>query len=94
MPYSDGKVHVLREQCATCIFLPGNLMHLAPGRLKDVVQGNLDAASALVCHKTIYEDGYTQQAICKGFFEAYKDKSPTLVLAVELGVIEETDGRN
>jgi hypothetical protein len=35
--YRNRQVHVLAEQCATCIFRPGNLMELCPGRVRGMV---------------------------------------------------------
>lgn len=32
-----GKSRLLSRQCDTCVFAPGNKMHLAPGRLRDLV---------------------------------------------------------
>ncbi|MDZ5447709.1 hypothetical protein U2F26_34240 [Micromonospora sp. 4G57] len=32
-----GKSRLLSRQCATCIFAPGNRMHLSAGRLRDLV---------------------------------------------------------
>lgn len=84
-PFRDERVHVLREQCSTCIFRPGNLMHLNPGRLRDLVEANHEREAALTCHKTLAGE----EAICKGFF----DKTPTwpLRLAESMGVIEWVD---
>lgn len=93
LPYHDGRVYVMKEQCHTCVFRRGNPMHLQPGRLKILVASNLDAGSALVCHKTIYDAGYVQQAICRGFADAYTDEILPLMVAKAMGVLVETDGR-
>lgn len=37
--YHEGKVHVCKTMCKTCIFRPGNLFHLEPGRLEQMVDG-------------------------------------------------------
>lgn len=88
-PFRDGLVHVLAEQCSTCIFRPGNLMNLSEGRLKDIVAGNLKADSGLVCHKTLtgmpmHDNG---EALCRGFFDRY-DTTP-IRLAKQTGLIRE-----
>lgn len=74
-PFRDGRVHVLAEQCSTCVFRPGNLMSLEPGRLRDLVASNVEADSALTCHATLYRDD-VPEAICRGFY----DRHPTLPL--------------
>lgn len=93
-PYSDNKVHVMVERCSTCVFHPGNLMRLEDGRLKDLVSQNLARDTALVCHKTIYEEEYVQKAVCRGFYDAYGAEVTPLRMAQALGVIEETDGKS
>lgn len=88
-PYRDDKVHVMAEKCSTCVFRPGNLMDLKPGRVKDLVRGNLDDESALICHKTLaYSPGQPDGAICSGFFDAYAQDSTTLRLAIAMDIIE------
>ena len=74
-PYRDGEVHVLAVQCETCVFRPGNLMSLPPGRLTELVRENVDADSALTCHSTLYRDD-VEQAVCRAFYERH----PTLPL--------------
>ena len=37
--FNDGKVHVQAAKCSTCIYRPGNLMHLDPGR-KDQMEAD------------------------------------------------------
>lgn len=93
-PYSDGKVHVMAERCSTCVFRGGNLMRLEEGRLKDLVEQNRKADTALICHKTIYEEEYVQKAVCRGYFDAYGREVTPLRMAVALGVVEETDGKS
>jgi hypothetical protein len=65
---------LLSEQCATCVFRPGNLMHLKAGRLKDLVDGNLAAGALLTCHETTY--GQTPaEALCRGFWDRYRERA-------------------
>lgn len=80
--YRDGRVHVMRTMCKTCVFRPGNLMSLRPGRLADLIRENEIAESALTCHSTL--DTKTN-AVCRGFF----DRHPTqpLQVAERLGFI-------
>lgn len=88
--YSDGKVHVMPEKCSTCIFRPGNLMRLQPGRVKEMVDGALANQSVIPCHKTIYGER-EQEAVCRGFYDAHGSRVPALRLAAAMDVIEEVD---
>ena len=91
--YRDGKVHVLTEQCSTCVFRPGNLMHLQSGRLKDLAESNRSADTALTCHQTLEYGGYDVpgNAICRGYFDAYADEITPLRMAVALDMIAEQE---
>jgi len=82
--YRDGKVHVCQDLCATCVFRPGNLMHLEPGRLADLVAQARAHESAIICHSTLAEDG-VDNAVCRGFY----DRHPTqpLQIAQRLGLV-------
>lgn len=76
-----GKPVLQAERCATCIFRPGNPMHLAPGRLAEVVEQNRGTGSLLICHKTTYGQA-EREAICRGYFDAY-GKDSTVVQVME-----------
>lgn len=86
-PYREGRVHVLSSRCATCVFRPGNLMRLNPGRLADLVQQNRSRDTALTCHATLGQ----AEAVCRGYFDAYGDQITPLRLAVVMDVITEQD---
>lgn len=81
----DGKkVHVRRAMCDTCIFRPGNLMHLEPGRVDEMVAGCGDEG-AIPCHHHLYK-GEEHEPVCAGFMK--KHKNMILRLAELMGVIE------
>ena len=65
----DGMPRKLAGKCTTCIFWPGNRMHLMPGRLKDMVEQA--GEGHIVCHQTLpgNESGL-QAAACHGHYEA------------------------
>lgn len=84
--YRDGKVHVLAEQCSTCIFRPGNLMHLSPGRLKDIVNEASSEDGSIVCHQTLEDMGSGENAVCLGFFDRYK--TTILQIAERMNVLK------
>lgn len=86
-PYRDGFVHVVREQCSTCVLRSGNLMHLQQGRLKDMLTANLEAGSAYACHQTLGGE----HALCKAYVDQYGDRLFVIRLARTLGVIKEVD---
>lgn len=77
---ADG-VHVLSEMCATCVFRPGNLMHLPSGRLKGMIQTAIADQSCIPCHSTIRREDEVQPSICHGFFSRYADRILPLRLA-------------
>jgi hypothetical protein len=54
--YRDGRVHLCRQLCDTCIFRSGNLMHLEPGRIGQMVLDAQRDESAIVCHETLDGD--------------------------------------
>ena len=88
-PYRDGQVHVLEEKCSTCVFRPGNPMSLAAGRVKDLLDSNLAADSALQCHKTLpYSPERWAPAICRGFYDHPRSvESFPLRLARGMGLV-------
>ena len=58
-------------------------MHLADGRLGDLIESNRAADSALTCHATLYTD---HNAVCRGFYDM-EPKTTPLQLADRLGMI-------
>jgi hypothetical protein len=80
--FRNGKVHVCRAMCSTCIFRPGNRMHLSPGRVESMVADATRNESAIVCHSTLSGDN----AACRGFFDRHK--TGPLQIAERLKLIE------
>lgn len=70
---SSGRPRLLADRCSSCVFRPGNLMHLAEGRLRDLVDSNLDAGAVLTCHATLHRDD-VPEAMCRGFYDAYGEQ--------------------
>lgn len=64
--FDKAGLHVLSEPCSTCIFRPGNLMRLNPGRLKDMTDSTDAADTNVVCHQTL---GQPVGALCHGSVE-------------------------
>lgn len=89
--YRDGQVHVMAERCSTCIFRPGNLMHLQTGRVQRMVRKirSSPPGGNIPCHDTL---GLDVQAICRGFWDGPGQQDPLLAMAAELGIVS-YDGR-
>ena len=76
--FRDGKVHVCRRMCKTCIFRPGNPMNLEPGRVTDMVDEAVASQSAIICHSSLTGEN----AVCRGFF----DHHPTVPLRLAMAI--------
>lgn len=61
---STGTVRICADLCTTCIFRPGNLMNLSPGRVKQMTDDALADEGHIVCHQTL---DTPEPAICAGF---------------------------
>jgi hypothetical protein len=66
--YRNGKIHVCRKMCQSCIFRSGNVFHLEPGRRDEMVAGALAEETAIICHSTLDGDN----AVCRGFFDRHQ----------------------
>lgn len=88
----DGveRIHVLSERCSTCVFRPGNLMSLQPGRMKDLVESNRELDTAFACHQTIYRPD-VDEAVCRGYFDAFGDEITPLMLGKAMDLIAEDE---
>jgi hypothetical protein len=89
-PYRDGRLHVLADRCSTCVFRPGNLMSLSPGRLRELVKANVDNDAALVCHQTLSYGSHPEmgEALCRGFVDANSGNVPALRLAEAMDIVQ------
>lgn len=83
--YHAGRVHVRRTMCPTCIFLPGNRMHLNPGRVEQMRADADRDGGCIPCHETIHGQA-SQEAVCRGYFD--RTQSIPLRLAIAMGVVE------
>lgn len=77
----------MRVKCPSCVFRAGNLMDLHEGRLKDLVDSNLELDTALTCHETLNK----AEALCRGFLEAYGDRVLPVRLARAFNVLVEVE---
>lgn len=85
--YREGKVHVLSDECKTCIFRP----HTRPvegARVAEMVRDTKDEAGAtVVCHSTLHR-GHKDHAVCRGWFDRLGDRDPIIQMAVAMDRIE------
>lgn len=82
--FRDGRVHVLANQCSTCIFGRNRIRGLAPGRVAGMVLDARRNESAIICHATL-TDGH-DNAVCRGFYDLPRPTMP-LQVAERLGMI-------
>lgn len=86
-PFYDNQVHVLDRKCSTCIFRPGNLMHLAEGRVDDLVSRAVANEGSITCHDTIHRDDGVRPAVCRGFYDVHGMRVWLLRLAKRMKAI-------
>ncbi|MBK3624329.1 hypothetical protein JHN59_05635 [Streptomyces sp. MBT49] len=78
-------VRVCTEKCTTCIFRPGNLMDLTPGRLAQMIRDAIANEGHIVCHSTLGTDA---SAICAGYAAHPRGRAASLALRlVRAGVL-------
>lgn len=85
-----GKVRVLSERCDTCVFWPGNLMHLTEGRLEEIIAANIAAGALLTCHGTLPYGRHPDfgPAACAGFWAKHRfDVAAGRMAMLLLGVV-------
>lgn len=62
------RVRLCADRCPTCIFRPGNLMHLPPGRLKGMVEKCVEKEGHVTCHDTLaHNEAGLPGAVCRGW---------------------------
>jgi hypothetical protein len=77
MSMEMGAPRLLNEKCSTCVFRPGNLMHLRPGRLTLMIRNALTGGGWITCHQTLSYGEHPDfgEAICRGFYDMHGDRS-------------------
>jgi hypothetical protein len=82
----DRRPRVLTEQCVTCIYRPGNKMHLRAGRLREMTDMALrQGCQGVICHDTLHRsDGYLP-ALCRGFYDKFGPQNNFIRVAWRLG---------
>ena len=86
--YRDNAVHVLDEECKTCIFKP-HTRPVSGARVAEMVRDTIDIDGAsVVCHSTLMTRP-KRNAICRGWYDRMADRDPILRLAEKMGIIKE-----
>lgn len=88
--YRDQKLHVAVRKCATCIYRPGNLMHLSSGRKEQMEADSVEMGGVITCHKTISGEKIGP-AVCRGYFDTQKRNVFLLTLAERMEILKEVD---
>lgn len=81
-------MRIATAQCTTCIFRPGNKMHLEQGRLATMIATVRATESYVICHDSL-DLSPRQQVICHGSFTRIKTR--IIQLAERMGFIEWVD---
>lgn len=92
------RVRLMAKRCTTCIFRPGNLMHLQPGRVKEMVEGSIARQGHVVCHDTLsFLPEGLPSAVCRGFEQHPQGAAHSLALQLARGTgrvtLVHADGR-
>lgn len=92
MTVSNSGLRVMREQCSTCIFRPGNLMQLRPGRMADMTRQTDLRDTNVSCHQMLEaatRDQHTE-ALCRGSVD--RRPGQMMRIAERLGMVVLVDG--
>lgn len=86
-PAGGGKPRLLSEQCETCIYRPGNLMHLSRGRLRQMTQEALQEGNqGVICHDTL---DLSAGAVCRGFYDLHGYRNNFIRVIQRIGGFQE-----
>lgn len=85
---------LLSRQCGTCVFRPGNPMHLRSGRLRGMIAAALrEGTQGIICHDTLSygaNPGFGG-AMCRGFYDKYGPQSNFIRVIERIGGFTEVD---
>lgn len=84
--YRDGKVHVMKRLCNTCIFREDGRAAVGADRVEQLARDAIASEGCIPCHHTTYGQDERGEAVCRGFFELRATVG--LRLAEALKVIE------
>jgi len=78
------RTRLLARMCETCIFRPGNLMHLNSGRLSELISQARADDGYIVCHSTLpgMAPPGVRPAVCRGFADRYDTQALQIIARV------------
>lgn len=82
--FIDGRVHVKRTQCKTCIFGSNRLMGIDQERVDQMTRDADRAETCIPCHSHLHT-GQDIEPVCRGYYD--RKSSATLRLAEALEII-------
>lgn len=85
---------LLTGQCSTCIYRPGNPMHLSAGRVKSMTEAALrEGTQGVICHQTLpYGDNPEfGPALCRGFYDKFGPRNNFIRIMGRLGGFTEVE---
>jgi len=83
--FVDGKVHVRKRKCDTCIFGPNRLMGIDQARVDQMTRDADRAESCIPCHHHLHVDAEVEP-VCRGYWD--RKSSASLRLAAALDMVE------
>jgi hypothetical protein len=60
-------------------------MQLSPGRVREMVDASLEGDTAIICHETYGTSRKRENAVCRGFYDRYKNHTLPLRLTQIFG---------
>lgn len=91
--FIDGKVHVRKTQCKTCIYRPagkGRILGIEDERREQMERDAAAAESVISCHSHLYE-GEPIEPVCRGYWNAQADHVGLLRLAQAMQIVSYDD---
>jgi hypothetical protein len=91
--FIDGKVHVRRTQCKTCIYRPenrGRIHGISDERREQMERDAARDESVIPCHSHLYE-GEPIEPVCRGYWNAQADQVGLLRLAQAMDIVSYDD---
>lgn len=88
--WRDQRLHVMARKCSTCIYRPGNLMDLTPGRREQMEADSVAKQGVIACHKTLGSKPLAN-AVCRGYYDTQKDHVGLLSAAERMELVIEVE---
>jgi len=82
--FVDGKVHVRKTKCKTCIFGPNRLIGIDQEKVDQMTRDADSAEACIPCHDHLYSD-QDIEPVCRGYFD--RKSSATLRMAEAMEII-------